>query len=232
MLYLIPGLLCDRAIWAPQLAALTSDLEICVPDLRGINRIPSMAQRVLERAPGRFSLAGHSLGGRIAMEIVRQAPERIERLALLDTAVVPVQPGERQRRLALVDLAEHAGMRALGEEWLPPMVHPRRLKDRALMDDLLAMVERSTVANFRAQIDALLNRPDASRNLGAIRCPTLVLCGRQDSWSPLRHHEQIAAQIKGANMVVIEDSGHMSTVEQPDAVSSALRDWLTWRPVD
>jgi len=228
MLYLIPGLLCDRSIWAPQIAALASELETCVPDLRGIDRIPSMAQRVLERAPGRFSLAGHSLGGRIAMEIVRQAPERIERLALLDTAVVPVQPDERERRLALVELAERAGMRALGEKWLPPMVHPGRLKDRGLMDDLLAMVERSTVANFRAQIEALLHRPDASRVLRSIRCPTLVLCGRQDSWSPLSHHEQITAAIKGAKLVVIEGSGHMSTVEQPEAISSALRDWLVW----
>jgi pimeloyl-ACP methyl ester carboxylesterase len=120
MLLLIPGLLCDRAIWAKQIDALASSLQISVPDLRGIDRIPIMAQRVLERAPERFSLAGHSLGGRIAFEMMRQAPERIERLALLDTAVIGVQPGERERRMALVEIADRAGMRAVADEWLPP----------------------------------------------------------------------------------------------------------------
>jgi pimeloyl-ACP methyl ester carboxylesterase len=226
MLLLIPGLLCDRAIWAKQIDAFASSLEISVPDLRGIDRIPIMAQRILERAPERFSLAGHSLGGRIALEMMRQAPERIERLALLDTAVIGVQPGERERRMALVEMADRSGMQAVAGEWLPPMVHPERLHDRALMDDLVAMVERNTPRSFRAQIEALLNRPDASRVLKTIRCPTLVLCGREDSWSPLSHHEEIAAAIAGARLVVIENCGHMSPAERPAEVTQALRAWL------
>lgn len=226
MLYLIPGLLCDRSIWTQQAEALTPIAELSVPDLRGIDRIPTMAQRVLDRAPAKFSLAGHSLGGRIALEIVRQAPERVERLALLDTGVIPVQPGEPERRQALVDLAERAGMRALAQEWLPPMLHPDRWGDRDLVDPLLAMIERSTPASFKAQIDALLQRPNARRVLDSIQCPTLVLCGRQDSWSPLSQHEEIAAAIAGAQLVVVENCGHMSTVERPEAVTRALRAWL------
>jgi pimeloyl-ACP methyl ester carboxylesterase len=226
MLFLLPGLLCDRSIWAQQVEALAPVAEISIPDLRGIDRIPTMAQRVLDRAPAKFSLAGHSLGGRIALEIVRQAPERVERLALLDTGVIPVQPGEPERRRALVELAERAGMRALAEAWLPPMVHPDRHGDRDLIDPLLAMIERSTVASFTAQVEALLQRPNARPILESIQCPTLVLCGRQDGWSPLSHHEEIAAAIAGAKLVVVEDSGHMSTVEQPEAVSGALRAWL------
>jgi pimeloyl-ACP methyl ester carboxylesterase len=226
MLLLVPGLLCDRAIWAKQIDAFASSQEVSVPDLRGIDRIPIMAQRVLERAPERFSLAGHSLGGRIALEMMRQAPERIERLALLDTAVIGVQPGERERRMALVELADRSGMRAVADQWLPPMVHADRLHDSALMDDLIAMVERNTPKSFRAQIDALLNRPDASLVLKSIRCPTLVLCGREDSWSPLSHHEEIAAAIAGARLVVIESCGHMSPAERPGDVTEALRAWL------
>ncbi len=226
MLYLIPGLLCDRSIWAQQVEALTPIAEISVPDLRGIDRIPTMAQRVLDRAPAKFSLAGHSLGGRIALEIVRQAPERIERLALLDTGVIPVQPGEPERRHALVNLAERAGMQALAQEWLPPMLHPDRWGDRDLIDPLLAMIERSTLASFKTQIEALLQRPNARCVLDSIQCPTLVLCGRQDSWSPLSQHEEIATAIAGAQLVVVEGCGHMSTVERPEAVTRALRAWL------
>jgi len=226
MLYLIPGLLCDRSIWKEQADALGPVEEVSIPDLRGIDRIPTMAQRVLDRAPAKFSLAGHSLGGRIAMEIVRQAPERIERLALLDTAVIPVQPGEPERRRALVELAERAGMRALGEAWLPPMLHPARHGDRELIDRLMGMIERNTAASFKAQIEALLHRPNARHVLESIQCPTLVLCGRQDSWSPLTHHEEMAAAITGATLVVVEDCGHMSTVERPEAVLRALQAWL------
>lgn len=226
MLYLIPGLLCDRSIWKQQVEALEPLGEISIPDLRGIDRIPTMAQRVLDRAPAKFSLAGHSLGGRVALEIVRQAPERIERLALLDTGVLPVRSGEAERRHALVDLAERSGMRALGQEWLPPMLHPERRNDRDLVEPLLAMIERQAVASFKAQVEALLQRPNARRVLESIQCPTLVLCGRQDGWSPLSQHEEIAAAIAGARLVVVEDSGHMSTVERPEAVSDALRAWL------
>lgn len=226
MLYLIPGLLCDRSIWAQQVETLTPIAEISVPDLRGIDRIPTMAQRVLDRAPAKFSLAGHSLGGRIALEIVRQAPERIERLALLDTGVIPVQPGEPERRQALVNLAERAGMQALAQEWLPPMLHPDRWSDQDLIDPLLAMIERSTPASFKTQVEALLQRPNARRVLDSIQCPTLILCGRQDSWSPLSQHEEIATAIAGAQLVVVEDCGHLSTVERPEAVSRALRAWL------
>lgn len=223
---LVAGLLCDETVWAVQRAALERDRAVFVPSLWGLDSIPGMARAVLDAAPPRFALAGHSLGARVALEVVRQAPERVERLALLDTGVHPVRPGEAEKRQELIDLARGEGMAALAARWLPPMVHPERVRDPALMEPLTAMVCRATPEIFERQVRALLARPDAAAVLPGIRCPTLVACGRQDAWSPLSQHEPIAAAIRGARLAVIEDSGHMSTVEAPGAVTGLLLDWV------
>jgi pimeloyl-ACP methyl ester carboxylesterase len=118
-------------------------------------------------------------------------------------------------------------MRAMGEEWVQGMVHPDRLSDKALIEDILRMIARKTPAQFAAQIKALLNRPDGEPVLKTIRCPTLVLCGREDSWSPLPRHQQMAKLIPGSRLIAIENCGHMSTMERPEAVTEALRGWLT-----
>jgi pimeloyl-ACP methyl ester carboxylesterase len=117
-------------------------------------------------------------------------------------------------------------MRALADAWLPPMVHPGRRAEPALMDPLIAMVERRSPATFRNQVNAMLQRPDATPVLAQIRCPTLVLCGREDGWSPLAQHEAIAAQIGGSVLAVIEQCGHMSPFERPAEVTDVLRRWL------
>jgi pimeloyl-ACP methyl ester carboxylesterase len=223
---LLPGLLCDAHVWTPQIAALGADWHIAVADLRGHDSIGAMAEAVLENAPPRFALAGHSMGGRVALQIMRVAPGRVERLALLDTGFQPAAASEPQQRQVLVDLARREGMRALAAHWLPPMVHPRRLHDAALMRALTAMVERMTPALLELQIRALLSRPDATGVLPGIRCPTLIGVGRQDGWSPLAQHQAMAAAVEAATLAVFEDCGHMSTVEAPDAVSVALRAWL------
>jgi len=190
-----------------------------------------MAERVLAAAPPLFALAGHSMGGRVAVEIVRRAPERVQRLALLDTGYRPLPSGqaaedERAGRYALLAVARREGMRAMGRSWIQRMVHPRRLDDHALVDAILDMIERQTPERFEAQIEALLARPDAARVLRSIDCPTLVLCGRQDAWSPVAQHEEIAAMTPGATLEVIEDCGHMSPVESPEQVASAMLRWL------
>ena len=169
---------------------------------------------------------GHSMGARAALEMVRLAPERIERLVLLDTGTHPRREGEEASRQVLVDLAYRSGMAALADRWLPPMVDEARTGDPALMEPLRAMVLRATPEQHERQIRALLGRPDARPLLPTITCPTLVMVGRQDRWSPLAQHEEIAALIPGAELVVIENSGHMSPVEQPEAVSQALLRWL------
>jgi pimeloyl-ACP methyl ester carboxylesterase len=226
-LVLIPGLLCDRFIWQDQTRSLAGSHEVSVPELEGLDSIPAMAAAALAQAPRRFALAGHSLGGRIALEIWRQASQRVTRLALLDTGVHSATPDEPARRQALLTLADTEGMRAVARAWLPPMVHPDRLADRVFMAPLEAMVERHSPETFHNQIRALLGRPDATPALATIRCPTLVLCGREDGWSPLAQHQAIAANIAGAVLVVVPECGHMAPVERPAEVTGALRRWLS-----
>ena len=231
-LLLLPGLACDRAIWAPVLPALEGRAECRVADYGRLASIPAMADHVLADAPARFCLAGHSMGGRVALEIVRAAPERVMRLALLDTGYHARASGaagvaERAQRLELLELARRAGMRAMGLTWLKGMLHAPRLADAALTGAIAAMVARHSVATFAAQIDALLTRPDATAVLHSIACPTLIGCGREDAWSPLLRHAEMARLVPGATLVPFEDCGHMAPMEQPGAVGAALLAWLT-----
>ena len=149
-----------------------------------------------------------------------------EKLVLIDTGIDPRREGEEEKRQELVDLAFAEGMGALADKWLPPMVHLDRVGDEALLAPLKAMVLRASPEQHQRQIRALLNRPNARTGLAQIACPTLVMVGRQDRWSPLAQHQEMAALIPNATLVVIEDSGHMSTVEQPEQVSQALLRFL------
>jgi pimeloyl-ACP methyl ester carboxylesterase len=218
--FLLPGLLCDETIWADQRDALS---DVVIPDFRYVDSIEAMAQLVLDAAPERFSVAGHSMGGRVALEVVRLAPDRVVRLALLDTGVHLRAADEEVKRQALVDLARSQGMDALAARWLPPMLHPDH---SALLEPLTEMVKRSTPETFANQQRALLNRPDARAVLQGIHCPTLVLCGRQDAWSPLSQHEEIAASIPQSKLAIVDDCGHMSPVEQPAVVTKWLSSHL------
>lgn len=229
-LIFVPGLLCDALVWKHQIEAFAATHEVIVPVPESFDSLDDMAADVLAHAPTEFALAGHSVGGRIALEMFRQAPQRVTRLALLDTGVHPCAAGEPARRQALVSLAFEQGMRALADVWLPPMVHPARRAESALMAPLLAMVERRSPATFRNQVNAMLHRPDATPLLAQIGCPTLVLCGREDGWSPLAQHEAIAAEISGSALAVIEQCGHMSPFERPAEVTHALRRWLDEGP--
>ena len=234
-LVLVPGLLCDAAVWAPELAALEAAGPVAVADHGRLDSLSAMAERVLATAPPTFALAGHSMGGRVALEIVARAPERVARLALLDTGHEGLPAGEagdreRSGRLRLLDVARREGMRAMGRDWLRGMVHPRRLVDAWLVNEILDMIARATPAHFAAQMNALLNRPDRTALLPTIAVPTLVLCGADDAWSPLARHRAIAAAIPGSTLVAVPDCGHMSTMEQPEALTRALLAWLTDRP--
>jgi uncharacterized protein (TIGR02246 family) len=230
-LVLIPGLLCDEFVWSEQRRELSSLARVWVADHGALDSLTDMAAAVLRDAPAeQFALAGHSMGGRVALEVVRLAPHRVQRLALLDTGWLPLQAGtrgeeERASRMALLDTAFQCGMRTMGRQWAGGMVHPSQL-DTPAFESIVAMIERKTPEVFAAQIRALLGRPDASAQLLAIDCPALVLCGRQDSWSNLSQHLQMAAIIRGARLRIIEECGHMSTLEQPAAVTAALAEWL------
>jgi len=230
-LILLPGLMCDAAVWAPQVQQLSELADCVVADYGLCDSLVDMAQQVLADAPAsRFALAGHSMGGRVALEMMRLAPERVERLALLDTGIHPLSLGEagekeKSGRMALVELAQQKGMRAMGLKWLPGMVHPDVL-GTVVFDSVLDMLERSSPDQFAAQIKALLCRPDAAPVLTTISCPALVLTGEQDRWSPPAQHAAMAGAISGARLSIIEHCGHMATLEQPLLVGQSMRQWL------
>ena len=230
-LILVPGLMCDDAVWTPLLPALSAHATCQIADHGNANSLTVMAQQILDKAPARFALAGHSMGGRVAMEVTRLAPERVSRLALLDTGYTALPAGaageeEAAKRHALLDIARKQGVRAMATQWVQGMVDPGRLGDAALIESIVAMFERQNADVFAHQIAALLARPDATPVLRSIRVPTLVLVGRADSWSPPVQHEQIAALVSGAHLHVVEDAGHMCTMERPDAVAQPLLEWL------
>lgn len=230
-LILVPGLLCDATVWGGQCAALSGAFSVLVASHEHSDSLGQMAERILDVAPPAFSLAGHSMGGRVALEVLRRAPERVVRLALLDTGFEAVESGdagerERAGRYRLLDIARRDGMLVMGREWARGMVHPSRLTDTALMEAIHQMIARAPLAQFEAQIHALLQRPDCAILLSTIRVPTLLLCGKEDGWSPLSQHVEMAKRITGSLLVEVPDCGHMSTMEQPHAVTSALRAWL------
>jgi len=223
---LLPGLLCDASVWTAQVEALRLHAHVLVADFSQHDSLEAMAHSALAMVEGPIIAIGHSMGARVAMEMVHLAPERIQKLALIDTGIDSRREGEEAKRQVLVDLAYAEGMRALADRWLPPMVHADRVDDQTLLAPMKAMVMRATPEQHQRQIQALLNRPNLLPRLADITCPTLVMVGRQDRWSPLAQHEEMAARIQNAELVVIEDSGHMTLLEQPEQVSSALLRWL------
>lgn len=224
---MLPGLLCDHTSWQPQVAHFGRDRKVVVADYGDADSLELMAQRALQQAPHRFAMAGHSMGARVALEIMLQAPQRVIRLALLDTGVHPVKQGELEKRYALRDVGREQGMQALVAEWLAPMVHPDRHNDRALMEALIAMANRPGVKGFERQIKALLERRDAAPVLKQIKCPVLVAVGEQDIWSPPQQHQEMVAQLE---TVFIYESyphtGHMSPLESPALVNSSFEKWF------
>lgn len=232
-LLLVPGLMCDHTVWEPLLPMLSQHAQAHIVEHGDANSLTRMAERLLAQAPEKFALAGHSMGGRVALEVLRLAPQRVLRVALLDTGYLARLAGtageeEARKRQDLLEMARARGIRAMAQIWAQGMVHPVRLDDVKLIGDILDMFERKTVDIFAHQILALLDRPDATPVLQRINVPTLVLCGREDSWAPVSQHEKIAALIPDgyAMLRIIEQCGHMSTMEQPEAAAEALCHWL------
>ena len=221
---LIPGLLCDATVWEPVLGDLPDAI---VPLLEGMNDLTEMARYCLSLSEGPLHVAGHSMGARVAMEMARLAPQRVRRLALLNTGIHAVKEGEPARRAEIVAFARENGMRALAERWLPGMVHADRHDDGVLMGTLGEMVMRRDPEEHARQIAALLARPDASLYLAEIACPTLLVVGRQDAWSPVAQHQEMAALLPDARLEIIEDAGHFAPLEQPEAVAKVLVPFLT-----
>jgi len=227
-LILLPGLLCDAALWAAQVEAL-ADVAVCqVADLTRDDSIAGMAERVLAEAPpGPLAVAGLSMGGYVALEIVARAPERVARLALLDTNAHADLPEQSERRRALMDWVPEGRFAEVPPALLPNLVHPARLTDDAVAGTVLEMAERVGPDAFLRQQTAIMGRADRCESLGAIRCPTLVLCGADDALTPPEAHEAMHRRFPRAlPLAVVPDCGHLSPLERPEPVSAHLRTWL------
>ncbi len=225
-LVLLPGLLCDAALWQPQMTALAAIAEPFVADLTRDDSLPAMARRVLATAPSRFALAGLSMGGYLAQEIMRQAPERVTRLALLDTSARADTAEQAARRRGFIELAQKGEFKGITPRMLPVYLHPDHLKDAAITGTVTAMAERIGRDAYLRQQKAIMARPDGRADLKRIKAPTLVLCGRDDRATPYELNAEIASLIPGATFVAIEHCGHLSTLERPAEVNAAMKSWL------
>lgn len=225
-LVLLPGLLCDAALWWHQVETLSDVVDISVADLTNDDQIGPAARAVLASAPDEFALAGLSMGGYVALEIIRQAPDRVTRLALLDTSAHPDTQEKIKFRQELINLARIGQFKGVTRRLLPKLIHPERIADHALVESIMQMAARVGRDAFLRQQRLIMNRPDSRHDLALIYCPTVVICGRQDGLTPLADSEEMAEKIPLAKLVVIEECGHLAAMERPRAVSAVLRYWL------
>jgi pimeloyl-ACP methyl ester carboxylesterase len=227
-LILVPGLLCTELLWRGQLDGLDglADMSVATAQ-REHDNLPDIAEAILAAAPPRFALAGHSFGGYVCFEVLRRAPERVLRLALLDTSARPDTEEQLARRAALLKLAQSGRFLGVTDRLLPLLIAGARLKDASLVADVKRMAQEVGREAFLLQQRAIMRRPDSRPTFARIACPTLVLCGREDALTPLARHEEIAAGIAGAKLVVLDGCGHLSTMEKPAEVNAAMRAWLS-----
>lgn len=224
-LLLCPGLLCDHALWEPVYPAIADIARPFVADLAQDDSIAAMASRALEAAPQRFALAGLSMGGYVALEIMRQAPGRVRALALFDTSARPDLPEQSRRRRLLMALAQTGQFRGVTPRLLPQLVHPSRI-DGPIGQEVMAMADRIGRAAFLRQQMAIMGRADSRPHLAAIAVPTLVGVGAEDLLTPPELAEEIAAGIPGARLMRFAGSGHLPTMEVPAEAGAAMRGWL------
>lgn len=227
VLFMLPGLMCDEAVWEHQQQVLAPHARIIIPVFRGFDSLVEMARHVIDLAPERFSIVGHSMGGRVAWEVVELAGNRIDKFGVLDTGVHPVRPNEPDGRQALMDKAKTHGLKAVAEAWIPGMIHPDRHGDAQLIDAITAMILRNSVQDFLGQMQALLNRKDQTANLAKIRQEVLLVAGEADGHSPPEQHRDMADRLQHARLEIVPGAGHMCTMEKPGEVSNILLDWFT-----
>jgi pimeloyl-ACP methyl ester carboxylesterase len=223
---LVPGLNCSARLYAEQIPALWRFGPITVADHTRDDSMDAIAARILASAPPHFALAGLSMGGYIALTMLRRAPERVRRLALLDTSVRPETPEQTERRKPQIALAQAGRFAEVPALQFPIFVHRNRQNDDALRARVRVMAEETGAEAFLRQQQAIMTRPDVRPLLATIKCPTLVLVGDGDELTPPALAQEIAAGIAGSRLVVVPDCGHLSTMERPDAVNRALIEWM------
>lgn len=218
--------LADERLYAAQVAALESDYDCRVFVFRRHDSLGAMAQELFARTPPRFTLIGLSLGGYVAFEVIRRRLERIERLVLLDTTALADHPARRDGRHADIAKVREGGIEALVPELPSRWLLPAHAQRKDLVDQMAAMARSIGARGQANQQAAMLARPDSHADLSRVRVPTLFVCGRDDPVTPLKDHVAMASCIPGARLQTIDDCGHLSTIEQPDAVTRVLVDWL------
>jgi pimeloyl-ACP methyl ester carboxylesterase len=226
-LVLLPGLLNTGRLFERQIADISDLVDVVVPELYHHDSMTAMAAAALAAAPEHFALAGFSMGGYVCFEILRQAPQRVERLALLDTAATPDSPESIARRRGLIEQTTLGRFHGMQRSLLPQLVHPSRVDDTTVVQPILDMALEVGGDGFVREQTAIMGRPDSRHMLVDIEMPTVVVVGRQDLTTPLQRAEEMAADIANARLVVIEDCGHMSPLERPAEVSATLRRWLS-----
>ncbi|WP_373634791.1 alpha/beta fold hydrolase [Yoonia sp. SS1-5] len=226
-LLLLPGMMCDARLYGPQMSAFSHQRPVMVAPFGLHDTVAAMTADILANAPPRFALAGLSMGGIVAMEVIRQAPDRVTRLALLDTnpkAEVAAVAANREPQIAKVMQGQ---LRAVMRDEMKPNYLTDGPNTGQILDLCMAMAETIGAQAFVTQSRALQTRPDQQDTLRAVTVPTLVLCGEDDSLCPLHRHELMHELIPGSTLTVIKSAGHLPTLEQPDATNKALSQWLT-----
>jgi pimeloyl-ACP methyl ester carboxylesterase len=226
-LVLLPGLLNTRRVFEQQIEALSDIADCVVPELWRHDTIGAMADAALALAPPTFALAGFSMGGYVAFEVLRRATQRVERLALMDTQAVPDSTESTRRRRALLDQTKIGRFHGVQRSLLPQLVHPRHVNDDTISQPIFDMAQEIGADGFVREQRAIIDRADSRPLLVDIGVPTVVIVGRQDQVTPLPRSEEMAADIANSRLVVLEECGHMSPLEKPAEVTAALRRWLS-----
>ena len=225
-LVLLPGMMCDERLFAPQIEAFAASRDVVAIGIGDHQTMQAIAADVLTQAPPRFALAGLSMGGIVAMEVIRQAPERVEKLALLDTNPLAEASDRQQAREPQIKKVLAGGLHEVMRDELKPnylVDGPRKAK---LLDLCMDMAMQLGVEVFINQSRALQTRPDQQETLRAIDVPTLVLCGAEDLLCPVERHELMHELITESDLKIIKGAGHMPTLEQPQPTTAALQHWL------
>jgi len=225
-LVLLPGMMCDARLFAPQIAALQDRVRVTVPLPVSAPDMARLAMDVLADAPDRFALGGVSMGGILAMEVMRQAPDRVTHLALIDTNPFAERDAVKARRGPQMEAVRTGRLSAIMRDEMKPNYFSHRDDSADLRDLAMAMAVDLGADAFIAQSLALRDRPDYEATLRGVRCPTLILCGRHDQLCPVERHQAMKAMIPHARLCIVEDAGHLPTIETPDIVTTALQDLL------
>ena len=222
----IPGLMCTGRIYQHQTETLGQSRPVVLANHWSHDTMAGIARSILDVAPERFALAGTSMGGYAALEIMRQAPQRVAKLILMSTSAKPDAPERSADRRKQVDGARKYGLRAGTKALYPKLVHPARHEDGPLLTTFIEMAEQLGVEAFARQIEAIIGRADSRPTMSEIKSPTLVIAGKEDALITPDNSEEIAAGIKGAKLELIEHCGHMGMIEKPETYTKLIGDFI------